>query len=69
MRFPEYAPVAFRFVEHVVSKRGRELYTDAHASTHLTGKRSFKDIVKVKFNDRGENAKRGVMACMKMADL
>jgi hypothetical protein len=66
---PECAPRAFRFVEHVVTRRGRELYTDAHVSTHLTGKRSFKDIVKVKFNDRGESVKRGVVACIKMADL
>jgi hypothetical protein len=45
---PDCAPWAFGFAEHAVGIGGSELYTDAHASTHLTGRSSVQDIVQIK---------------------
>ena len=50
------APWAFGFAEHVMGIEARELYTDAHASTHLACRSSLKDKVRVKLKDRGEGA-------------
>jgi hypothetical protein len=44
------------FTEHVMCIGARELYADAHARTHLVGRNSLKDIVRVKFKDRGKVA-------------
>jgi hypothetical protein len=52
---PDCALWAFGFAEHVVGG-GRELYTDAHASTHMTGRGSLKDTFIVKLKDMGEGA-------------
>jgi hypothetical protein len=60
---------AFCFAERLVGIRGRELYTNAHASTHLAGHSRLKYRVGVGSNDMGEGARRRVMACMQVVDL
>jgi hypothetical protein len=52
----DYAPGAFGFADHVMGIGGRELHTDAHASTHMAGRTSLKNRFRVKLKDRGEGA-------------
>jgi hypothetical protein len=51
---PDGALGAFGFAEHVVVIGGRELYTDAHSSAHLTGRGSLKERARFKIKDMGD---------------
>jgi hypothetical protein len=46
---------------------GRELRTDAHASTHMAGHSILKNRVRVKLKDWGEGALLGVRAGMQVS--
>jgi hypothetical protein len=48
---PDSAPWAFGFAKHVMSIRGREMYPDVEAGTHMGGDNNFKHRVRVKFYD------------------
>mmetsp|Transcript_14020 Transcript_14020/g.24847 ORF Transcript_14020/g.24847 Transcript_14020/m.24847 type:complete len:207 (-) Transcript_14020:420-1040(-) len=66
---PDGAPGTFGLAEHVVGVWGRELYPDAEVCAHLASDSSFKHRVRVKFEDRCERARLGVMAGMQVFDV
>jgi hypothetical protein len=66
---PDSAPRTFGFAEHVVGVWGREVDPDAEMCAHLAGDCNFKDKVRVKFYDKCERARLGMMSCVHVLDV